>query len=301
MENILIIKTNATGDVLRTTVLLHILKGKIFWITAAYNIPIFPDNQPDLILVPAEDIHADILNLKFDLVINLEEDIQLAQLVNRIDSKKKIGVYWNNGKLDYSDDSAEWFDMSLISRFSASQADELKIKNKFSYQDIICRMIGKKFSGQSYILYTNKFNETDDHTIIGIEERVGSRWPNKYWNGYGELKQQLRKNKYEVLVFEQRPKLRQYMDDIRQCSVILTGDTLAMHIALGYKIPCIAIFNCTSPIEIYDYGILQKITSPILEKVFYNTTLLKSATEAISVGIVLEKIYAQLRQHAEKP
>lgn len=138
MENILIIKTNASGDVLRTTVLLHILKGNIYWITASYNIPLFPDHFPGLTLIRFENIPAELFELQFDIIINLEEDLRLAQMVSTIQTNKIIGVYLNNDKLDYSPESAEWFDMSLISKLSVSGADALK--------EIIITVFRKYFS-----------------------------------------------------------------------------------------------------------------------------------------------------------
>jgi heptosyltransferase-2 len=294
MQNILIVKANASGDVLRTTVLLHVLEGNIFWITARYNIPLFPDHYPNLVLIPVEDIPAEILRLRFDIIINLEEDLMIAKYISRIQTKKMVGVWWNKGTLDYSDDSAELFDMSLISKLPVSKADELKSKNCYSYQEIICRVAGKTFSGEPYIVHVDKLLNTASHIKIGIEERVGKRWPNKYWAGYSELKRELFKEKCEIMVFEQRDELRMYMKDIQQCRLIIAGDTLAMHIALGYRIPCIAIFNCTSPNEIFGYGILQKINSPLLEKVFYNTQYLKEATEAVPVDKVLHAVYSEL-------
>ena len=294
-QNILIIKATASGDVLRTTILLHILKGNIFWITARYNIPLFPDHYLNLTLIPAEDIPADLLKLHFDIIINLEEDIEIAKYLRVIKTNKTIGVFWNNGLLDYSENSGELFDMSLISKLSTDNANELKKKNKRSYQEIICGMVRKPFSGENYVLHRNNSSNITDHIRIGIEQRVGKRWPNKYWVGYGELQKELHTNNYEVIVFEQRDKLRTYMEEIRQCHLIIAGDTLAMHIALGYQIPCVGIFNCTSPAEIHDYGILRKIISPLLENVFYDTQYIKEATEAISVDTVLHAVYLQLQ------
>jgi len=294
MDNILIIKTNASGDVLRTTVLLHVLEGNIFWITAGYNIPLFPDEYFNLTLIPFENIPADLFALRFDLIINLEEDPTLAKKVSAMQANKLIGVFWNNGMLDYSEDSAGWFDMSLISKLPASDADKLKRNNTSSYQNIIFEMIGKTFYGQPYILYKNDLLIAMDRKTIGIETRVGSRWPNKYWKGFEELVQTLRKQGFEMVIFEERMQLREYMEDIQHCRLIITGDTLAMHIALGYEIPCVGIFNCTSPYEIYDYGFLQKMISPMLNQVFYKTLHLQEAMEAVSVGKVLDSIYAQL-------
>ena len=294
MEKILIIKLNASGDVLRTTVLLHVLKGKIFWITAGYNVPLFPEDYPDLTVIPLESITSEIFSINFDLVINLEEDAILAQTVNTIQTKKLIGIYWREGHLQYSADSAELFDMSLISKLSISEANNLKRQNTRSYQEIICGMVAKPFSGEPYIIYKDNLLNSGKVERIGIEERVGSRWPNKYWHGYRKLKEILLEDNCDVVVFEQRAQLRQYMKDIQQCRLLITGDTLAMHVALGYGVPCVAIFNCTSPVEIFDYGILEKIISPKIDKFFYNTEFCEEAVTAIPIEQVKTKVYNQL-------
>jgi len=294
MENILIIKTNASGDVLRTTVLLHVLKGNIFWITAGYNIPLFPDRYPNLTLVPLESIPSELFDLNFDLIINLEEDVRLAQMVSPIKANKTIGVFWKNDKLDYTPESAEWFNMSLISHFPTSHSDELKKNNKSSYQEILYRILGESFSGQKYILYKKNHYNITEQFKIGIEKRAGSTWPNKNWHGYEELKQILKNSNNEIIVFNERNRVRDYMEEIQECSLLICGDTLAMHIAISYEIPCIAIFNCTSPHEIYDYGVLKKIVSPLLLKCFYKRERLEEVINSISVTEVFEEVKKQI-------
>jgi heptosyltransferase-2 len=80
------------------------------------------------------------------------------------------------------------------------------------------------------------------------------------------------------------------MRDIARCNYIISGDTLAMHIALAYKKNCTAIFNCTSPQEIYDYGLLKKMVSPLLPKYFYKTSFDEAAIECITVAEVWSTI-----------
>lgn len=289
MENILIIKTNASGDVLRTTVLLHFLQGHVFWLTASYNIPLFPDAYPNLTIVSLEKDRDKLLSLTFDYVINLEEDRDLAVWASRLQSRKLIGAFYKEGKILYTADSAKWFNMSLISKFSRQEANEQKLNNQLSYQQMICQMIGHEFSGEPYILH--QANEHVNHANkIGIESRVGKRWPNKQWYGYDDLTKWLSDRGSETIRFEQRQNLRQYMADIHDCRLVITGDTLAMHIAIGYSIPCIAIFNCTSPQEIHDYGILQKLVSPLLSEVYYKTALIPEAIRAISFDAVVDAV-----------
>jgi ADP-heptose:LPS heptosyltransferase len=67
-----------------------------------------------------------------------------------------------------------------------------------------------------------------------------------------------------------------------------------MHLALGTGTPCVTLFTCTSPWEIYDYGILNKVVSPCLEEFFYKRGYDQRATSAISVAEVRSAVMAQL-------
>jgi len=67
-----------------------------------------------------------------------------------------------------------------------------------------------------------------------------------------------------------------------------------MHLALGIGIRCVSIFTCTSPWEIYDYGIQTKIISPLLEKFFYKRDFEVAATTSVSVEQVFDAVIGQL-------
>ena len=51
----------------------------------------------------------------------------------------------------------------------------------------------------------------------------------------------------------------------------------------GRSTRCVTLFTCTSPWEIYDYGIQKKIVSPLLEEFFYKRGYDERATTAITV------------------
>jgi hypothetical protein len=72
-----------------------------------------------------------------------------------------------------------------------------------------------------------------------------------------------------------------------------------MHLALGTGTRCVTLFTCTSPWEIYDYGIQKKIVSPLLRQFFYKRGYDEKATTAISVDAVASAVMAQLE--AAKP
>jgi hypothetical protein len=69
-----------------------------------------------------------------------------------------------------------------------------------------------------------------------------------------------------------------------------------MHLALGTGTPCVSIFNCTSPWEIFGYGIQKKIVSPLLEDFFYKRGYDERATTVISVDEVEDAVLAQLKK-----
>jgi heptosyltransferase-2 len=289
MENILIIKTGAAGDVVRTTSLLNVLQGNIYWVTANESKPLLPDIAAGLKVLSVEEAFRSLRDIKFSRVISLEEDNDSAMLAGEINTNDLTGLYMTNGKMNYTDNSACWFDMSRVSKFGLAKANKLKAENPESFQFYIFKMLGKKFSGEPYRVFTDDSVKAKNK-LIGIEKRTGRQWPNKQWWGYDKLISKLEKENYPVKVFEQRSNIRNYLRDIAACSHIVSGDTLAMHIALAYKKTCTAIFNCTSPQEIYDYGLLKKVVSTLLSKYFYSSSFDKEVVESVP----LDEVYNTL-------
>ena len=292
---ILIIKLGALGDVLRTTSLLRVLKGDIFWVTEKSAVPLLPADK--LKIIEIDETEA-LSNLFFDLILCLDDDYEAASLATILKKKMLIGSYIDdNNSLTYTDSSREWFDMGLISRLGKEKADTIKKANKKTYQEIIFRMCGKKFNEEEYLLNQNllKPRKQESRTIIGIEARAGDRWPMKQWNKWQELASTLESDGCEIRFFRKRQKIADYVQDINECDLVICGDTLAMHIALFLKKRIVAIFICTSPSEIYDYGRMVKITSPFLEKVFYRRDYISEAVDAISVETVYQAARDSLR------
>lgn len=281
METVLIIKTGATGDVVRTTCLLRALSAKVTWLTSARCQPLFPDHQDDLELCFIEDDLSQLAKRKFDRVISLEEDIRCAHFASRVSVTELTGIYAQDNKIAYTASSAHWFDMSRVSVLGREKANELKRANKDCWQLHLFRMIGREFSGERYQVF--EFPPLANGPCIGIETRSGDQWPDKHWHGYEELATRLQRRGINFTFFQQRDNLRDYLRDIANCSHIVSGDTLAMHIALAYGKPCTAIFNCTSPAEIFDYGLLKKVVSPLLDKFFYATTRDREVIESVPV------------------
>lgn len=229
---------------------------------------------------------------EYDLVLALDDDELCAQIATSVRKKELIGVYIDSsGNVAYTETSAEWFDMGLRSRFGRKIADELKWKNRRTYQEILFGMLGWQFAGEKYWINTGEaHNQKPIPHRIGLEERAGSRWPTKRWHRFPELAQVLKGKGLSPVFFRQRPSLLEFVHDVASCSAIVTGDTLTMHLALALERPTVAIFTCTSPWEIYDYGILQKVISPALKKAFYTQEYILEAVEAVSLESVLSAL-----------
>lgn len=285
MKN-LIVNLGPSGDIVRTTVLLRELKGDIYWLSKTsckdlLNSPsikkvFFIENPSDM-----KELHA----LNFDLVLSLNEEAEALQIVKGLKKRRTIGVYLEGKKVLYTPESAYWFDMSLASVFGKKRADELKWVNRKSLPQILIEMIGKKWQEQEYDLGISG-EKSNLSPKIGLIEVVTGKWPNKGWQGYRALAERLKKEKRKYVFLGLRPTLRDHINDLNKCDVVVCGDTLGAHIALALKKQVVVLFNCTSPWEIHGYDRMTKVISPLLEKYFYTKDYVEEATTAIKLDDV---------------
>lgn len=296
--NILIIKKDAAGDVLRTTVILEPLKEKfpdykIIWLVSAKNRDVLEGNTyiDEIWTDTPENLQA-ISFFQFDVVINL--DLSSDSLITAGIAKTKIfyGFRYNkNREIQYSNKSAEeWF---LI-----SHNDEIKKRNRKTYQQFIAEISELKRYGEIIVPlkkssiekaenFSKKHNLSDKH-IIGINTGSGSRWSTKKWpeKNLVHLIKMLTDKKYTVLLFggEEEKDIMERLEDksnpylistgynntipdffalLNLCDIVVSADTLAMHAATGLKKKVVALFGPTSPYEIEDYSRMEKIITPM--------------------------------------
>jgi ADP-heptose:LPS heptosyltransferase len=133
---------------------------------------------------------------------------------------------------------------------------------------------------------------------VAIAADAGPVWPMKKWAYYGELKQRLEREGLIVNLLPQRASLLEHLGDVRNHRCLVGGDSLPMHFALGTQTPCVSLFTCTSPWEIYHYGVQKKIISPLLEEFFYKRGYAERGTTAISLDEVFSAVMAQLEASA---
>ncbi len=290
--NTLILKLGATGDVVRTTPLLRRLSGSVTWITAAKNC-VFLDGLADNLRHFSWEERARALDIPYDLAINLEDTLEVALFLKNLRPAEIFGAYADSSRrLRYTDNSKCWFDLSLISSYGRQKADRLKLLNRQTYQELIFTGLGLHFAGEPYLL--PEPIDTGLSGDVAIAADAGPIWPMKKWAYYEELKQQLEDRDLIVNVLPKRSSLLEHLSDVCNHQCLVGGDSLPMHFALGSGTRCVALFTCTSPWEIYDYGIQKKIVSPLLEEFFYKRGYDERATTAISVDEVFDAVMSQL-------
>lgn len=296
MDRILIIKLGALGDVVRTTPLLRVLKGEITWVTNPNAVALLRGNSFLKKVIEIKKSFLELANKKFDLVLSLDEDALAADLAGSIKKKELIGTYKSNSGVQYTDSSREWFDMSLISRLGKTKADKKKWENRKSYQEILFRMNQKKFNGEEYLLpVLNRNSKAKRGKLVGVETRAGERWVAKRWKNFPSLLQMLKKNDIPYLQFREAPTLLSFLRQIDRTDCIVTTDSLALHLALGLGKTMIALFTCTSPHEIYGYGRMVKIVSPLLRRYFYTTRNTLASGNALQPQFVFRAVQKLLR------
>ncbi len=289
--NVLIVKLNATGDVVRTTTLLHRLQGHVTWITAVMNTALLEGIVPPVRCLPWTNREV-ARDRAYDLVINLEDEQEVAEFLASVEARRLFGAHLDpNGGITYTADSRGWFDLSLVSKYGRDRADKLKLANRRTYQHLVFDALGMQFADETYRIAAPA--PTDLAGDVAIAPVAGPVWPMKGWAYYDDLQRRLEADGLTVNILARRPSLLEHLGDVANHRCLVSGDSLPMHFALATQVPCVTLFNCTSPWEIHDYGLQIKIVSPLLERFFYQRGFVEEATTAIT----LDEVYAAtLRQ-----
>lgn len=260
-----------------------------------------PDNASLLtgtaarILTSATQIAATVM---YDLVISLEEDSEtLGSLFPAFRFKQVIGAYpAAGGKVRYTPEMREWFDMSLISSQGLAEANRLKLANRRSYQAIVFEALGARFRGEEYVLPSAIATEL--HGDIALVTSAGGRWPNKQWGHWPALARRL-EALGTVNLMPWRRSMLEHLGDINNHRIIVAPDSLPLHFAIGLSKTAIGIFNCTSPWEIYPYRWMTPIVSPCLKEYFYSTVYTREATVCLSPDDVYRVVVSELSRPSQ--
>jgi ADP-heptose:LPS heptosyltransferase len=307
-KRILIIKLGAIGDVIRTTPLLRKLRdqyprSEIWWLTHT------PEVVPSLVdvvldfsprrLIPLQETH-------FDFLYNLDKDLEACALANLISAETKKGFCLRDGKCAPVDGDAEH-------KFLTGIFDDLNKANTKSYPEEVFEMCGFHFSGERYILdnfssngYRWKLNKKKK--IVGLNTGCGGRWssrlwPEKYWialaknlkkagylplllGGEQEHKKNLKIAKASGTTYLGHFPLRQFVNLVDQCDLVVTAVTMATHIAIGLGKKIVLFNNVFNKNEFELYGLGEVLEPDFDCTCFYSPTCPNNCMQYLSVDRV---------------
>ncbi|MFH1715683.1 MAG: glycosyltransferase family 9 protein [Elusimicrobiota bacterium] len=292
---ILITKLDAMGDVLRTTFLLPILVRKypdahITWIVSKKSKDVLKGNHLIDRIWLYEDSFLALANEKFDIVINLDLSQKSLDLAAYAKANKKYGFIKDEKGcvVPLNETAKKWLCMSAF--------DNVKKENKDTYQKLAADVCEVEFNKENIIVpledeavtYAQKFFEEHklfNKTIVGLNIGSGARWVSKRWpvSHWEALAKLLSKAEFHLVIFggpeeEEIEKellkhskaistgtnntIERFFALITQIDIMVTGDTLGLHAALGLNKKIVALFGPTSPQEIEMYGKGEKIVVP---------------------------------------
>ena len=233
--------TISFGDVLRTTAILPVIESaNIKWIGSKKTSPLIP-TLDNLQFVPIDEliINEIVLNQN-NFLINLEK-IDLMKQFNLKDRKNFCGFFWLENEWYLKNIKGDIFTLSAWIKHSLDL-------NAITWGAKLQLLLGKVQSKTSATLNQSLIQTKYD---IGLNWQVGPKWPSKQIpeDNWKKIEDMLSKN-YKVSWQEGYDSLGHYMEWIQSCRLIITTDSLGLHLAIAYQKPVIALFGATSSFDV---------------------------------------------------
>jgi heptosyltransferase II len=315
VKNILIIKTGALGDVLRTSSILAGLRseypvGRIEWVTAPAAADLVR-SQAEVdglhLLEPGDDgaleaLGDELERTSWDWVISLDDERPLCALATRLGRARLSGACLDQeGQRAYTADVGPWFDMGLLSVHGKQEADRLKIENRCSHPKIYAEMLGIPMGRTELPLEeallaraAARVGRQKNGLLIGLNTGAGGRWTSKQLpvervvalvsalrDSLGEMtgfvilggRDEASRNRAIIdgLSLQAPPiavidpgvenSLLEFAAIINSLDLLITSDSLALHLGVARRVPIVAFFAPTSAAEIELYGLGEKVCS----------------------------------------
>jgi heptosyltransferase-2 len=333
-ERLLIIKLDAMGDVLRSTALLPPLakvhpRAAITWITRKESVALLQRNPfvAEVIELGPEAL-AHLQTRTFDRVINLDASKTSSALAAAARSDRKDGfVLDERGYVQPTNEAARrWLEAGVF--------DDIKRQGSATYQDRMAEILGLSGREHHYVFelsadevargrkHLESIGLDFDRPVIGLNTGAGGRWPLKQWreDGYVDLVARIDRREDVQFLLLGGPTEQERNDRLKRASsvrlldpgcdnsvrhfgallahsdVVVTGDTLAMHLSLALEKRTVVLFGPTSAAEIELYGLGDKVVPKMECLSCYKNScdFVPNCMDLISTEMVEEAVLRQL-------
>jgi len=234
----------------------------------------------------------------FDLLINLEKEPRALALATLIKSKKILGFKMSSyGTLEAANPETEY-----MLRLGIDDELKFKINQK-TYQEVIYEACDLEYDRYVDLYIFKSTPEEQEWArkkllsagwndnkkpLIGLNTGSGTIWTTKRWTiegfaklasflehegcqvvllgGEDELKRNLKIKKFSSAAFVDvgcDNSLRQFAAIVGMLDILVSGDTIAMHLGIAQETPVVAIFGATTPQEIDLYNKGKKIITNV--------------------------------------
>jgi heptosyltransferase-2 len=253
----------------------------------------------DRLLVPGYEATALLEVEKFDLLLSVDKDVYSTSLAMRIDAQERRGF----GRDQYGSlvpihpDSRYAYDLGLSDQLKFFENQKSYQEIIFEVCGLPWRLEeydlpvleGAASNGpwKEEILASAGVSR-NGRPIVGLNTGAGGVFANKAWTeaGYADLARRLAAQGCRVLLLggpSEKGKnqriaaaaggaaldtggerlLIEFARLVGACDLVVTGDTLGMHLAIAARVPVVVLFGSTCPQEIELYGRGEKIVTPI--------------------------------------
>lgn len=299
--DILIVKHGALGDVVRTSWLLPGLHDRfgpatrVDWLTAPGAADLVRFNP----FVERVLTDATRLRPRYGWVLSLDDEAHATATASAVSCERFSGARLRDGRHDYTDDVAPWFDMGLLSRFGKARADAMKVENTASHCALFSAMLDVPVTRGTFFnsplreaRWKSLLRRGSGGAVFGINPFAGGRWPAKAMpaSALSELVQHVLGDRALgvgriVLFSEERARAEALLADfpatlasqivvpdtsestlelaaaIRALDYLVTTDSLALHLAVAQSVPNLSFYAPTSAAEIETFGTGVKLLS----------------------------------------
>ncbi len=232
------------GDVLRTTALLRVLSAekKIHWLTHRSAISLLPIQEH----LSATEFNLDhferLIRNSGALIINLERD---SRFISILENKENIvGFVFKENQWMLQDYTKKTYLLKDWIEYCASNSAN-------TWGAMLQKLLGLT-SNLTIPLY--KKPNVEIASDIGFNWHVGSKWPSKGIPPYlwEKLESDLR-SRYKISWQRGLNSTHEYADWIASNRLIISADSLGVHLANAMSIPLIALFGSTD-FKLHDAG-----------------------------------------------